>query len=40
MIAKTDYTKPISIDYDTKLREAGYEYKCRTEAGDWYKKGD
>ena len=40
MKMNTDYTKPIVIDYDSKLREAGYEYKCRTEAGDWYYKSD
>lgn len=34
----TDYTKPIAIDYDTKLRESGYEYRGHTEAGQWYSK--
>jgi len=34
----TDYNKPIVIDYDAKLRESGYEYKGRTEAGQWYRK--
>lgn len=36
----TDYTRPIKIDYDTKLRDSGYEYKGRTEAGEWYRKGE